>query len=640
MEEGLQVQVVPEARFGHKSETVDAFLEAAKQEHGAMSQPVSAVLERVLCDAEDSCPCSIGDVLEPQYLADLLQDLRDLGSETQNIVSPFDHIYSEGTASYYPRLDMTGSSLCVFPDRSISEKVATFISNTSLAYKGTRRETNTSSSSLSYRVSVISSDSELAGAPEVQPIDFSNEMEYWSFISALSRACTCAANTQEQKDFYWRGCGMVHKADNDDLKSDIVKFLSGASGASHSVEISADKLIVMSGKTTTLEVSLAHVVALALACDWPSPQEYVLEIDIQGEHHVNAGINLALLDNNLEVLVNPQYYHKITTVTGGDDIVESTRILIPLTISDLEAERTPQGLSSIAVVHTEGTDMSVIAVDAVPFVTFKTYPQGKAASGDGENQQPPSFTPVLYQATINNVHMDANPSHKACEVHIIGARDIPGDLSTYCAVYLVDREGEKINARGNGVSRMFANTEEGEWKTDIIKGQSSPTWDTKLILQEDGDVGIDSVASVRIVVKEGGNFRFRKPRHLGQVTIPIGCFIDNTPVPLMLPLELTERMGGESAENLGVLHVMTQAVTIKNGHVEGLGAAGAASVVKPINRGRAGSVGGVESVDNVPIQYTLKAASADALNVYWPFVVLGGGLAGTSGYVLWGKDSL
>ena len=621
-----------------------------------ISEQVASLLEAVLKNADDASPCE--ETLEGHFLIDLAQDMTDLSSNTSGFNG--ENIYGLSKASYYPRMAMTGSSVIVFPDRSISDKVATFVSNTSIAYKGTVRDMNMSNSAVTYRINLIG-ENQSNGSPEVHPIDFSNDMEYWAFVEAVSRAATAQS---EDTSFYWSGRGMLHSTESS-AAGDIVKFLSGASGNSHIVEITHDKLLILAGQQSTFEMALPDLKALCLTCDWHAPSEYVLEIDMQGTEpgfYAYTGFSLALLDRNLEVLRNPQYHHRLIHHYMNDEdkesVLELTRVLVPLSLENLQDEQTPAGLKSVALLKESaapskapvkggaavgGVD-DIAALDTIPFSAFKAF---AAERHGGQNHTATNlhFTPILQQPTIHDVTIAAAPLDKAVEVHILGAVDLPctssgSEPSCYCAVYLVDALGEKINAKGNGVTRIFSSSEEGEWKTDIIKNKTNPMWDTKLVLQGGHDVGIESVASVVIIVKE--HFRFSKPKHLGQVTIPIGCFLDGTSVPLTLPLEMSRRTTGNSDSIKGVLHVQTQAVKVKNGDVVS-DRDSVATVIKPINRARSGSVFSKpkdDTPDKIPIQYTLKAAGTDALNVFWPFVVLGGGVGASSGYIALGIDGL
>ena len=72
---------------------------------------------------------------------------------------------------------------------------------------------------------------------------------------------------------------------------------------------------------------------------------------------------------------------------------------------------------------------------------------------------------------------------------IVGATDLPInprngiEPSTYCAVYLLDGQGNRMGSKFEKEFKIFGSSVEGEWKTDIIKEKSNPTWDTKLIMQ-------------------------------------------------------------------------------------------------------------------------------------------------------------
>ena len=663
----VTLSAMPEKDFDVITNEITTFLDHIHADDDEVISPRAAsLLESVIKNAVRVCPCE--NVLDGHFLTDLIQDMTDLASNTSG--NGGESIYGLSQASYYPRMAMAGSSVIVFPDRVISDKVAIFISNTSIAYKGTVRDMNMSNTAVTYRINLIGINPN-TGAPDVHPIDFSNDMEYWAFIEAVSAVIKAEPG---DSSFYWSGRGMVHSADSSSA-NDLVRFLSGASGNSNLIEITNEKITILASLENTFDMALIDLKAMALSCDWRAPSEYVLEIDMRGSDagiYNYAGFSLALLDRDLEVLRNPQYYHKLLHHYINDEdkeiVMELTRVLIPLSLENLQDERTPAGLNSVAVLKDNASTKSsanngvtaaaatataaaaskvddIAALDTIPFAAFKKFaaPRHGSVNSTATNY---NFKPLLQHPSIHNVTIAASQLDRAVEVHIIGAVDLPltssgYEPSCYCAVYLVDQQGARINAKGGVSAVIFGSGEEGDWKTDTIKNKTNPMWDTKLILQGEHEIGIDSVASVVIVVKEVSS-RFSRRKHLGQVTIPIRCFLTGTSVPLTLPLEKTYKMTGDSNSVTGVLHVRTQSVSIKNGEVVDR-VSEASSVTKPINRARTGAVFSKpkdDAPDKIPIHYTLKAGAIDALNVFWPFVVLGGGVGATSGYIALGIGGL
>ena len=705
------------SKFDQPALEVSTFL---KEIQDNASQEVIDHLENILKDSESTCPAICDRINEQHFLTDLMQDIQHFNNYTCDEIELMDQMYGCSHASYYPRLGMTGASVCVFPNRTINDKVAAFIYNTSQAYRNTQRipttqdssgsgNSSSSSTGLHFRISIISSEEHSTGAPQVQPMDFASEFEYWSFLKAVTQAVMHSQETRSRvkndgnegggnDSYYWAGKGMIPAGSSEsDRTKDIAKFFSGSSD--YIIEIASDVLMAHAGTETVFRVPLENLIALALSCDWPIPQDYVLEIDIQenvgsaSHSSVRSGFNLALLNRDLEVQRNPQYYQKLVRNHAekhdeddsriAETSTEVTRVLIPLSKDNLGLEQTPNGLFSVAIIKgnfevsvdgTGNTDIGasrvnlsgnmddVAAIDPIPFALFKvpldiSNSNGQINAVVGEKANTANFSPILNHPTVHIVRISADPSHRAVEVHIIGAVDLPtlpngNDPSCYCAVYLVDSQGDKINARRNGVSRLFKTSEEGEWKTDIIKSRTNPMWDTKLLLQEDGDVGIDSVAYIRVVVKTAPTSIFSKPTHFGQVTIPIGCFIEDVDVPLTLPLESSSRSTTDINEIMGTLHVIVKAVRIKAGgeSVTSTTTAHAvpstrrtsasASVIKPINRARSSSIAKEDAPDHIPLQYTLKPGVINALNTFWPFIVLGGSIGTSSGYISMGSSSL
>ncbi len=613
--------IVPH-KFEAPSNNVLTFLSEIHDDESVISSRCARLLESVLKDAESTPHGS--ESLQTHFLRDIVKDLMDLRMVSTE--QEQDSIQDHSRESYYPRVPMSGASVIVFPNRTISDKVAAFISNTSIAYKATTRDNAFASDVHNYRVSLISE--ERSGAPAVNPIDFSNETEYWAFIEAVNKSVVSAENaTAEGSKFHWSGKGVMQNVD-----SPVAKFLSATTANTNTVEITT-RIVVQVAGGDPFELPLTQLKGLALSCDWRAPSDFVMEICTDTQHQQNmAGFTLALLDKSLEVVRNPQYYHTLLfNSPNSKDQDKETLILVPVSMESLDLEVMPNGLNSIAVIRGKDatqTDANedkaaLAAIDTIPLGTFK-----KSLQDTSESNATSNFRALLDRPCVRHIKMVALPSHWAVQVHILGAVNLPFSAkgvepSCYCAVYLVNAQGEKINGKGNVVSRMFSTFEEGEWKTDVIKSKTNPMWDTKLVLQCDGEIGIDAVASVRIVIKDVSS-RFKQRKHIGQVTIPIGCFMRDAPVPLMLPLEPTYKMNGKLEAIDAELHVMTQTVEVHNGKV--VEKVSNASVVKPLNRAKSSwlSKSKTDDPDKISVQYTLKPGGTDALNVFWPFTLMGG----------------
>ena len=167
------------------------------------SDSVQGMIECVMDDALDhgTIPVDVESLMESYYIVDLIDDLRSLDPESlrtdKELCRGNDFNYAEeySTISYYPRTQMTASSVLVFPFVEVSEKVASFISNISRSY-AVKEDNNyvvmssrgDGSGDTHFRVSIIACNSPDQVTPFVQAIDFDDEADYWGFIAALSRA--------------------------------------------------------------------------------------------------------------------------------------------------------------------------------------------------------------------------------------------------------------------------------------------------------------------------------------------------------------------------------------------------------------------------------------------------------------------
>ena len=606
-----------------------------REEHGdELNVPVLDLLSHVFSSTVDSSPVSEELVLEDDFCADLVTDIKDLTMDTdEQSNSTKDYIFDESNASFYPPLEMSGSSVIVFPFIEVNEKVASFISNTSIAYRGINRNSSKhQTNNINFRVSLISCDDLSKGTPQIQAIDFLNNTQYWAFIAAISRNVL-----KRGGDNFWSGSGQCCNRNQEDILGGVSKFLGnlGANDLMQRIEVKGNLLSIFEQEKGQpklfYSLNLETLKAITLSCDWHDSKPYVMEVSINcGSSNQYGGFSLGLLDSSLELLENEECHWK----TGTE---ETTKILLPVAMREVQNGLTDSSLTSIAVLlgnkHNAAEEKSIGAIDTIPFNKFI-----RQSSNCDED-----LKLLLQQPLIQNISISSTPSNKAVEVIIIGATELPlnqngTEPSTYCAVYLLDSYGNRMGSKFERDFKMFGTSMEGEWKTDVIKTKTNPTWDTKLVMQEDGDVGIDGVTCVQIVVKEVSS-RFGRPQHIGQVSIPVGCFVEGTPAQLTLPLEPSSKMKNNNNSSLGVIHVLTQCIRLRS-EPDTICGINSASVTKTMYRARSSSVSKDIGIDNVPVKYNLKPASCDPLNVLWPFESLGGGLGSTKGHIGCGKNSL
>eukprot|EP01038_Epipyxis_sp_PR26KG_P005386 gene5386-7469_t len=121
--------------------------------------------------------------------------------------------------------------------------------------------------------------------------------------------------------------------------------------------------------------------------------------------------------------------------------------------------------------------------------------------------------------------------------------------TAYCTAYLIGINGEKLTS--NNI----------ETRTEPIKS-FDPEWNMEILMQ-DNKAGLDNISAVMILIRDAAS-GLLKHHHIGQVTIPITCFLYNTEAEFCLPLESTYRMA-ENLSNktvLGDIFLTTQLVDV------------------------------------------------------------------------------
>jgi hypothetical protein len=98
--------------------------------------------------------------------------------------------------------------------------------------------------------------------------------------------------------------------------------------------------------------------------------------------------------------------------------------------------------------------------------------------------------------------------------------------SAYCTVYLIGKSGDRLTSN------------HAEVRTEIVKSLD-PEWNKEILLQ-DSKLGIDEVQGVMVLIRDAAS-GILKHKHLGQVMIPIDCFLAQDEASFCLPLEPSYR---------------------------------------------------------------------------------------------------
>ena len=93
------------------------------------------------------------------------------------------------------------------------------------------------------------------------------------------------------------------------------------------------------------------------------------------------------------------------------------------------------------------------------------------------------------------------------------------------------------------MSCLHYSSNNADSRTEALKG-FSPKWNKEIVLAYDGTqgdlVGLNAVSSVMVLLRDAAS-GILKHSHIGQVIIPIACFLSDTEADLCLPLEPSHR---------------------------------------------------------------------------------------------------
>jgi hypothetical protein len=103
-----------------------------------------------------------------------------------------------------------------------------------------------------------------------------------------------------------------------------------------------------------------------------------------------------------------------------------------------------------------------------------------------------------------------------------------------------------------------------ETKTTAKVGTRDPVWEEEFILN--GPNGLEGASALRVKIKDLGTGYFMSDKNLGQVTIPVGCFVPETEALLVLPIEPASLMptANSTSPDLGEIKLSTELVAMSN----------------------------------------------------------------------------
>lgn len=474
--------------------------------------------------------------------------------------------YQSNNDIIYPHVDMSGASVISIATKS-NKLSDSFLQLLIQSYRDTRRQTSVSTTGVvqnlsKLRISLIAND----GA-NAQALQFASEKDYWTFVCRIKQIVGGNLTLSYTSKCH---CQAVDKTS---MTSGILNiFGTDRVSINHNVTVSGyDYSIAVTDSTgkEIFAVSLDELAALAINVDYEPPSSSVLEIELAPYYckdSPHGGSNSAkatgaivqttsqmLRSDYLLCLINKETGAAIKSSQYASNLATISQNLIYIPLPDttnMLGDIMDSNLSLFSQVGVlggmkyAGQESSIELVEDIPYQSLLTSSFSLADGGVGsDDSNTTEYVDVLLKAP---------QASRAARVYIKSACNLPLNRkgvapSPYCVVYLVGENGAKLTS----------NTAES--RTFVVDKDNNPVWNREILLQ-DGNGGIEKATGVMIKIKDGSAGILHHV-HLGQVTIPIGCFIYQTEADFCLPLEATEKMDGVAAS--GEITLSTQLVNVE-----------------------------------------------------------------------------
>ena len=357
-----------------------------------------------------------------------------------------------------------------------------------------------------YRINLVKASGHIHG------LEFSNQENYWRCIRSIiliyrkieinEFQCFCkVGNTQESSK------KSVLPSFKDPVFEDCMCLISGST-------------VVVSKLThpeeTLFSTDIGELAAITLSVDHDTIKPYLLQI--------SCGLQDSLYDESKGIVADLTY--KIVNANNG--VVASAPIrqptLLPVSLEEAVRGEHREGVLSI---HFAGSKL-------VPMINTSNYynPELKLralSEGDELLSRKSSSKTVQEHIGCKIVSLPVISYVPAYRLVIKRGVDLNYQSkddslpSPYCVGYLLDGEGNKMTK--NSV----------EHRTAAVNQTLDPVWDREMFFLKD-----PSAACVHVKVRTHRSY-FSKEEHIGQVSIPIDCFVEGVEAHLCLPLEPTYR---------------------------------------------------------------------------------------------------
>jgi hypothetical protein len=489
---------------------------------------------------------------------------------------------------FYPISEL--SSAGVISCEEGDHKNDAFLNMLMTTYKGTQRAPG--SNNVRKKITYLSKE-----GVALKSLEFSNDKDYWTMIYGVKRfvqgqnasctgRCSLSITNQNVSDNTFN----TAQAKPDSRYSVFSKLTSSSTTSNSndnanredslsnlSYELLDGMIRVMDKSTEVLSFKLDNIRAIAISVDCPKPSPYLMRAKLSDD---NVGLSLQFTATNTAPL------HASTAGASGavtpassnkqQKVPLTSALLLPLTLDQIERgsmseepslldteKRLPYSITILSnlAVNSGNLDSANLGENLIPYASFVSSTSSTADEAMASEKQLFHRIHVGESITSTTVlrEVDTRRGVRICVHNAMGlpsssSRNIPP--SAYCTIYLVGKNNDKLSL----------NTIES--RTEIIDKSADPVWEKEFILEGGLHVpgidtsGLDGVEGVMVKVRDASS-GILKHHHIGQVVIPIHCFIYQTEAKFTLPLEPTYRMTKDD-KYLGEISLTTELVTLES----------------------------------------------------------------------------
>ena len=356
-----------------------------------------------------------------------------------------------------------------------------------------------------YRINLVKSSGHIHG------LEFSNQENYWRCIRSLIMIyrkveinefrCFCKIGSAQESSKK-----SILAPSKDPNFEDCLCVVEGST-------ISVSRLIHPEEVLFSAEISDLNAITLSADHDPIKPFLWQISCSLQN------------LQEDEGLLITSDLVYKVVTVNGA--LLSSKSIQQPtlLPISTEEATKGEHREGPLSIVFTGSKLVPMINTsnyyDAE--LKFRPFHEGDELHRRSSSRvmQEPVGSKVISLPIVSYVQAFRLVIKRGADLNYQSKDEsLP---SPYCVGYLLDSEGNKMTK--NSV----------EHRTAAVAQTLDPVWDREMFFAHD-----PSAVCVHVKVRHHRSY-FAKEEHIGQVSIPIDCFVEGVEAHLCLPLEPTYR---------------------------------------------------------------------------------------------------